>query len=280
MKLRVHHRTEYLYATAASQNVNELRLQPLHNEWQRRRFHILRVLPTARLKHYVDFHANGVHHFEVEEPHNRLAIDVESVVETTNRYAKAKPLGVPLSTLAQAARSEESHMFLQESRYVIITPDIWRAAIDARAEIDDVFGVAESIMRAVYGRCQYVPGVTTVQTTSEQFFRDARGVCQDYAHLMLALCRAIHIPARYVSGYLFDPGHHEMRGAQASHAWVEVLAPGHDWYALDPTNNRLVDDYYVALATGRDYDDVAPVRGTFYGGGSRQLNVVVQVDEA
>jgi transglutaminase-like putative cysteine protease len=97
---------------------------------------------------------------------------------------------------------------------------------------------------------------------------------------MLALCRSLRIPARYVSGYLYDPSRREMRGAQASHAWCEVFVPGHDWYALDPTNNRLVDDHYVAIATGRDYDDVAPVRGTYYGGGSRQLNVVVQVEEA
>jgi transglutaminase-like putative cysteine protease len=280
MKLRVRHRTEYLYSEPVHHNANEVRLQPLHNEWQQRRFHVVRVVPTARLGRFSDFHANGACHFEVEEPHNELLIDVESVVETGSRYTNGRPLGASLSTLDASARRDESHMFLQDSRYVIVTPEIWRAAVDTRGNDDCVYTVAENLMRFVHQRCSYVTGITTVHTTSEQFFLDPRGVCQDYAHLMLALCRSLRIPARYVSGYLYDATHREMRGAQASHAWCEVYVPGHDWYALDPTNNRLVDDHYIAVATGRDYDDVAPVKGTFYGGGSRQLTVIVQVEEA
>jgi transglutaminase-like putative cysteine protease len=280
MKLRVRHRTEYLYAEPVHHNANEVRLQPLHNAWQQRRFHVMRVVPTARLGSFSDFHANGACHFEIEESHDRLLIDVESVVETGNRYSNGRPLGARLSTLDESARRDESHMFLQESRYVMVTPEIWRAAVDTRGDDDCVYTVAENLMRYVYRRCTYLSGITTVHTTSEQFFRDSRGVCQDYAHLMLALCRSIRIPARYVSGYLYVSSHPETRGAQASHAWCEVYVPGHDWYALDPTNNRLVDDCYIAVATGRDYDDVAPVKGSFYGGGSRQLTVVVQVEEA
>jgi transglutaminase-like putative cysteine protease len=134
-------------------------------------------------------------------------------------------------------------------------------------------------MKFVHGRSTYKSGVTTVGTTSEQFFANPTGVCQDYTHLMIALCRALKIPARYVSGYLFEASPGQMRGAQASHAWCEVLMPGHGWHGMDPTNDRLVDEHYIALATGRDYDDVAPVKGTFFGGGHRQMNVVVTVEE-
>ena len=279
MKLRVHHRTEYLYAQPARNNSNELRLQPLDNEWQQRRFHVLRVLPSARMRRFADFHANGVHHFEVEEAHDRLVIEVESVVQTHNRYSSGAPLGATMSTLEETGRTDEAHMFLQESRYVQVTPEIWRAAVDAHGEQDDVFSVAETIMKWVHGRSTYKSGVTTVGTTSIEFFAAPTGVCQDYTHLMIALCRSLKIPARYVSGYLFESTPGEMRGAQASDAWCEVFVPGHGWHGMDPTNDRLVDEHYISLATGRDYDDVAPVKGTFFGGGHRRMLVVVNVEE-
>jgi transglutaminase-like putative cysteine protease len=280
MKLRVHHRTEYVYPQPAHHNNNELRLQPLHNAWQKRRFHLLRVLPSARLNRYADFYANGVHHFEVEEAHQRLIIEVDSVVETQNRYSGDLPLGVSLSSITEdTCERNECHMFLQESRYVRIPPEIWRAAIDARGDEDDVFLIARNLIAFVHRRSKYVPGVTNVSTRSDQFFESMQGVCQDYTHLALALCRSLKIPARYVSGYLYDPTRREMRGAHASHAWIEVFIPGFGWHAMDPTNDLLADDHYIAIATGRDYDDVAPVKGAYYGGGSPQLNVLVHVDE-
>jgi len=279
MKLRVHHRTEYIYAPPARNNNNELRLQPLHNEWQQRRFHVLRVLPSARLRRFADFHANGVHHFEVEEAHDRLVIEVESAVQTHNRYAGGEPRGATMASLEKAARSDEAHMFLLESRYVSLSSDAWRAAVDALNGEDDVFAVCKNIMRWVHERSSYKSGVTTVGTTSQDFLKAPTGVCQDYTHLMLALCRSLKIPARYVSGYLFELTPGEMRGAQASHAWCEVFVPSFGWHGMDPTNDRLVDEHYIALATGRDYDDVAPVKGTFYGGGHRQMVVAVNVEE-
>lgn len=280
MKLRVHHRTEYVYPYPAHHNNNELRLQPLHNAWQKRRFHLLRVLPSAKLSRYSDFYANGVHHFEIEEAHQKLVIEVDSVVETTNRYTDALPLGVSMSKLDEdSCERNECHIFLQESRYVRMSPNIWRSALDARATEDDVFLVAQSMVHWVHGRSRYVAGVTNVSTTSDQFFASMEGVCQDYTHLTLALCRALSIPARYVSGYLYDPTRREMRGAHASHAWIEVYIPGFGWHAMDPTNNLLANEHYISVATGRDYDDVAPVKGAYFGGGSPQLNVLVHVDE-
>lgn len=279
MKLRVHHRTEYLYAGPVTNNQNELRLQPLHNEWQQRSFHVLRVVPTARLLLFADFHANGVHHFEVEEAHERLVIEAESIVHTQDRYATGAPRGARMKSLVEAGWSEECHTFLQETHYVRITPEIWRAAVDAEAGEDDVLCVAERLMQFVHAHCTYAPGVTTVNTTSAEFFGSPRGVCQDYAHLTLALCRALKIPARYVSGYLFDPTQQE-RGSQASHAWCEVFIPGLGWHGLDPTNRRLVNEDYVAIATGRDYQDVAPVKGSFMGQGQRQMLVSVSVEAA
>lgn len=160
-----------------------------------------------------------------------------------------------------------------------VTPEIWRAAVDARGESDDVFIVTRTIMEHLHKICKYVPGASSVTTTSAEFFTDTRGVCQDFAHLMLAMCRSLGIPARYVSGYLYDPTRREMRGAHASHAWCEVFIPGRGWFGFDPTNKRLADDHYIILAVGRDYDDVAPVKGTFLGSGSRTMSVLVHIQD-
>jgi transglutaminase-like putative cysteine protease len=103
------------------------------------------------------------------------------------------------------------------------------------------------------------------------------GVCQDFAHVMLGLCRALKIPTRYVSGYLYNGPADQLKGAQASHAWVEVYVLGHGWCGLDPTNNRLADGHYVKVATGRDFADVSPLKGTYRGTARRELSVDVLV---
>jgi len=279
MKLRVTHRTEYIYSQPVRSNSNELRFTPLHNDRQERRFFLLRVLPSARLRRFTDLNFNWVNFFEIEEPHQRLLIEAQSAVTTQNQYQNGEPLGVKLGELNHVKHADECYPFLQESCYVKITPEIWRAAVDARGDSEDVFVVTRTIMDYLHKLCRYVPGASSVTTNSAEFFLDARGVCQDFTHLMLAMCRSLGIPARYVSGYLYDPTRREMRGAHASHAWCEVFIPGRGWYGFDPTNSRLADDYYVMLAVGRDYDDVAPVKGTFLGSGSRTMNVLVHIQD-
>ncbi len=279
MKIRVQHRTEYLYSQPVRNNCNELRLQPPQSPRQSRDFWLLKVLPATRVQHFIDFHRNSVQHFELEEAHSRLVIEATSTVHTSNVYAMGEPAGVLFSALANAREDEETGNYLNESRYVKISPDIWKAALDVKDHHQDVFTVARLIMENLHDTCRYTPGVTTVDTGSVEFFAFRHGVCQDFTHLMLAMCRTLGIPARYVSGYLYDPKRRELRGAHASHAWVEVFLPGLGWFGLDPTNRRLVDELYVTIAFGRDYDDAAPVKGTFVGTGSRIMNVTVNVEE-
>lgn len=278
MKIRVQHRTEYVYSQPVRNNSNELRLQPPNTLWQKREFFLLKILPATRPRRYTDFYRNLVSHFEVEEPHARLTIETTSTVSTRNPYEAGEPFGVPFSRLREAREIDEAAPFFADSRYVKITPEVWRAALDTVDGCDDAFEAATRIMRHVHDTCRYRTGVTGVGTTSEEFFATREGVCQDFAHLMLAMCRAAGIPARYVSGYLFDQRRGHLRGAHESHAWVEVFLPGSGWHGLDPTNRRLVDDLYVFLAAGRDYDDAAPVRGSFFGGATRRLEVSVSVN--
>jgi transglutaminase-like putative cysteine protease len=118
-----------------------------------------------------------------------------------------------------------------------------------------------------------------VNTHLEEAFALRRGVCQDFTHVMLGLCRAVGIPARYASGYLYNGPRDHLVGSQASHAWPEVFFPGVGWIGFDPTNETLADERYIKIAVGRDYDDVAPVRGTYHGSGHCKMAVTVEVEK-
>lgn len=133
-------------------------------------------------------------------------------------------------------------------------------------------------MERIFKEYDYKPGATAVTTHANEVIKRKVGVCQDFAHAMVALCRSLNIPARYVSGYFFDSTRdHRLRGSEATHAWVEVFVEGYGWIGLDPTNNKVVDDTYIVLAVGRDYTDVSPVSGSYFGGGTSTLVVHVAV---
>ncbi|MEY5027129.1 MAG: hypothetical protein RLZZ244_2657 [Verrucomicrobiota bacterium] len=278
MKLHIHHLTEYRYSSPVSNNSNELRLTPPVTLWQRLPFFLLRVVPSSRLRRFQDFNQNTVTYFEIEEPHQKLLIEAQSTVVTSDCYASGIPLGIPLSAFASTEWIEEIQPFFEPTTIVSIPPELWRAAVDILTDQKDAYELALAIMRYVYTTCAYVPGVTTVHTTSAEFFQTRRGVCQDFAHLMIALCRALRVPARYVSGYLYDEQRRDIRGAHSTHAWVDVWIPGTGWYGLDPTNNCRVGETYVTLAVGRDYRDVSPVKGTYFGDGGCSMRIAVHIE--
>lgn len=133
-------------------------------------------------------------------------------------------------------------------------------------------------MRFIHANFAYVPLSTDVNTHMIEVVRQRRGVCQDFAHVMLGMCRTLKIPARYVSGYLYNGPANQLLGAQASHAWCEVFVPDHGWRALDPTNNQPADERCIKLAVGRDYADVAPIKGHYKGTPRRTMTVEVRVE--
>lgn len=279
MRLSIHHRTEYFYGTSVRESVNDIRLYPRESPWQRCESSFLSILPATRLTSYTDLNHNHVHHFEIPEPHSRLVIDSRAIVETTCRIDFDHfPYGFELRGLGELHGMEECRPYLQSSRYVELNPDIWRRAVDIGGDSKDVFQTAYAIMEHIFSNYEYRSGATIVSTHANEVIEKECGVCQDFAHAMVAFCRALSIPARYVSGYFFDATRdNHLRGSEASHAWVEVYIKGEGWYGFDPTNNKVIDDTYVVLATGKDYRDVAPVVGTYYGGAHSALNVSVSV---
>jgi transglutaminase-like putative cysteine protease len=278
MKLHVFHRTRYKYATPVHESFNEARLQPVSTGAQHCHSFILKVLPTSRLSHYLDFHLNYVHLFEINQPHTELNVEANSVVTTGDSpVLEAAATPAPLGRLAECVRLERCYDFLQASTYVELTPEVWRLAVDATDGQTDGWQAAQAIMHHVHREFRYVPSVTHAHTHMRDVLNSRAGVCQDFAHVTLGLCRALKLPARYVSGYLYNGPAEQLKGAQASHAWVEVYVLGHGWCGLDPTNDRLTDGHYVKVAVGRDFADVSPVKGTYRGTAKRELSVEVLV---
>jgi len=221
-----------------------------------------------------DFYQNRVHHFEIPEPHDTLTIESRLRVTTgspSRLGLDARP--APRSQLKDALHIEHCYDFLQASRYVDTAPETWRLAIDATQGEDDLWQCALRLMNFVHRHLTYKSNLTQVHTHMREVLLHRAGVCQDYAHVMIGLCRTLGIPALYVSGYLAT------QTASASHAWTEVFVPGTGWQALDPTHNRQPDETYVKIGVGRDYGDVAPVKGTYKGTTKRKMDVEVRVEQ-
>ena len=272
MKCDILHRTRYVYSTAARDSFNDVHLEPLSNLDQTVESFALRILPGVKTGRYADFYGNWVHHFEIPEAHAYLLIESRSQVKTHPLPVlapEARPCA--LAQVVGASERERCHDFLQGSRYVELEVESWRLAIDATVGQSDAWQAALAIMHFIHGYLKYEPKSTHVHTHMRDVIALKRGVCQDYAHLMIGLCRSLKIPARYVSGYLAT------ENASATHAWVEVFIPGCGWQALDPTHNCQADGTYVKIGIGRDYGDVPPVTGSYRGTLDRKMEVEVSV---
>ena len=279
MRLYVLHKTHYSYPSPVRNSCNELRLSPLSNDWQKCITCFVSVFPTTKTRQYLDLNGNLVHYFEIPEDHSHLTIESRSTTTTSKRVDFGNfPYGVPMRSLKEVESSPEARPYLQRSHFVEITPEIWRQAVEIQGDSKDVFQTAYQIMEFVYLNYEYCVSTTSVDTHVSEVLKKRKGVCQDFAHAVIALCRCLGIPARYVSGYFYDSSRDQiMRGGGASHAWVEVLVNGHGWFGLDPTNNRVVDETYVLIGSGRDYRDVAPVTGNYFGKLPDKMEVSVNV---
>jgi len=278
MNLQVFHRTRWVYATPVRDSFNEARLRPVTSGAQVCHQFLLKVLPASRLSHYLDFYGNCVHLFEIAEPHAALVAEATSTVTTADGPGLAPDATpAPLAEIGQCARLDRCYDFLQSSTYVAVDAGLWRLALDITAGRTDAWQAVQAILGHLGREFSYRPASTHVHTHMRDVLAQRAGVCQDFAHVMVGLCRALRIPARYVSGYLYNGPTETLKGTQASHAWVEVYLPGRGWCGLDPTNARQVDGHYVKVAAGRDYADVAPLKGTYRGTERREMAVEVLV---
>jgi transglutaminase-like putative cysteine protease len=279
MLLQLLHRTTFSYAGPAHDSFNEVRLRPADDVRQACRSFELRIEPTAEARSYVDFFGNTVHYFDVAGPHRKLLVEAVSEVETTPNALVPDVPAVPLAELDDSGGRELNADFLAGSHYVPEDVALWKEAQDALAGgRGDIWSDVRRLSRHVYQRMAYRPKSTGVGTRATDALKLRSGVCQDFAHVALGLCRSSGIPARYVSGYFLNRNRRHEN--EASHAWIEAYVPGYGWAAYDPTHDRPADERYVKVATGRDYADIRPVSGTYRGAATRSLRVDVKVREA
>lgn len=279
MLLHIVHRTTYLYEHPAWDSFNEVRLQPIDQDWQQRTSFQITCKPfAAQQRRYLDLYQNCVYVLEVPERHQLLTIETQSTVET---FARPTPQPEDPAGLNDPAHAFAVYDFQIGSALAPLSHDLWRAAIDCRPDgVSDLWGDAMAISDWLYATFEYVPGSTHADTTAAEALAQRQGVCQDYAHVMLALCRCLKIPARYVSGYFFnDQFDPSLGGTEASHAWVEVFLPTQGWRGIDPTHGRAVDERYVSVAVGRDYQDIRPLSGAYRGATERAMDVYVRVTQ-
>jgi transglutaminase-like putative cysteine protease len=279
MRLSVFHRTAFHYGSPVINSINTLHLEPRTFPYQKTLSALIRVVPATRVKRFTDLFQNITHHFELLGPHERLEIESRIRVHNLPLDISAQSREATGEGFSDPSIREQIWPYLQDSRWVSRHPEVWREALDITNGIPSVFGQATALMQWIFREFRYEPGATNVNTHLEEAFQMRHGVCQDFTHVLLGLCRSVGIPARYASGYLYNGPRDTLVGAQASHAWAEVYLPAAGWIGFDPTNNTLADERYVKISVGRDYEDVAPVRGSYQGTGHCRMEVHVEVEK-
>lgn len=250
----------------------EVRAMPLSDERQVLRQFEIFVTPSAKASHHADWLNNTVHQFSVLGVHDQVVIMSKSIVETRPRTLALSELRAPLQGLIQDHRSWD---YLQHHGPVINDPAL--PALANRLGLDRVRRVGEAIeivLLRTRDVITYQRGVTHSGSTVSDVLKAGIGVCQDFAHLGLALLRRVGVPCRYVSGYLNKQGASELE----THAWVEAFVPGVGWIAFDPTHGVPTTEHYVTVAVGRSYADVPPNRGVYRGDASEKIDVSVTME--
>lgn len=259
---------------------NEVRLRPLSDEFQRCNNFRLATSPNATISSYEE-PGGRVDTFVVPTAHSELSILAEAEVETLlhDPFANVDLLTYDWAFYRSEATKSRYAEFLHHSHYTQPHPGVGELTNTALAlNHGSVAQFLINLNGTIHDSFRYVPGATDVHSTLGEVLDLGAGVCQDFAHLMLACCRMAEIPARYVSGYLFCGGDPALRGNQATHAWIECPLPNGKWFSLDPTNDLLANDRYVRVHVGRDYADVTPTRGVYLGAPGAGLTVTVDVE--
>ncbi|OON69684.1 transglutaminase domain-containing protein [Hymenobacter sp. CRA2] len=286
----IKHVTRYSYAAEVIDGANQIMLYPLADERLQVARHEVCVssdagtLKGTPIDTYVDAFGNTVGVFTLLEPHTVLVIESSAHVTT-------QPIQFPMDEEPAERQWQDLHSRQFDPAFIdFLTHEEFKSLADVQATLRQLTSEAEKPLKNalllseyVFDHFEYRQGVTNVETPAEDIWQLKAGVCQDFAHILLALLRQIGIPARYVSGYVCpkkEEGEAEVRGIGATHAWVEAYIPFYGWLGLDPTNNTIVNDGHVRMAVGRNFPDCTPVKGTYKGIGTHKLHVSVQIEYA
>jgi len=299
MRYRVTHRSIFRYAGEVALAHNQLHLSPRDMPARQQvHHHAVRVDPKPGVwAPRLDYFGNATTVFSVDTPHRVMTVTAVTELDVqpprlteagypdSPRWEVVQERACPGTTVPEALHWRDVRPFAAASSWVTPHHEMTAYAAQSFTPGRPVLVAAAELCRRIYADFDYKPGATKVDTPALDAFRQRAGVCQDFAHVMLAMLCGLGLPARYVSGYLrtvpaggTEVGSIEtLTGADASHAWVSVHDGRDTWVDLDPTNNKPADQDHVTTAWGRDYRDVVPVRGVIAGGGSQQVDVEVDV---
>jgi transglutaminase-like putative cysteine protease len=288
MRYHVHHETICAYASPVLLAQHVLHLSPRDLPWQSCDAHRIESEPQASEEiERLDYFGNTTRHLVFSSPHESLTVRAQSTVEVRSRGGSEQVSDSPsweeasemLRALPPAGPLEAAE-FVFASEHVGLRPELAQYAAWSFAPGRPLLDAALDLNRRIHEDFEFDPKATSISTPLAEVMARRRGVCQDFAHLMIGGLRALGFAARYVSGYVLTvppAGHARLVGADASHAWVSVFCPQVGWVDFDPTNDCVVDDEHVTLGWGRDFGDVTPMRGVILGGGDQRLAVRVTV---
>ncbi|HEY0760610.1 MAG TPA: transglutaminase family protein [Acidisarcina sp.] len=276
----IRHLTKFQYAEPVSESVMEMRMHPRSDSNQRCLTFTLSVSPRCRVFSYRDHLGNNIHHFDIPGKHSQLVIVAESLVEQ-------QPLPTIPFFLAPDAWRELDQIVSEGDYWEMLLPSEFATQSPALIELarelqvtrrDDPLMLLHELNTRVYEWFEYVPKSTRADSPIDEAIVSRKGVCQDFAHIMISLVRGLGIPCRYVSGYVHRRSQdHDRSTPDATHAWVEALLPQLGWVGFDPTNCLIASDRHIRAALGRDYADVPPTKGVYRGRTDSELYVAVRV---
>ena len=278
----IRHLTRYRYNRPVWQSMMEVRMHPRSETKQRCFTFRLSVNPRARIFSFQDHLGNQVHHFDLPQHHRELSIVADSLVnlDPIPELPESLP-GDSWAELDQLINQGDHWEMLMPSHFATPSPmldDLARELGVNQPRGRDPLTLVRDTSVGIFDRFAYVRKSTAVNSPIEASLGTRQGVCQDFAHIMIAVVRGLRIPCRYVSGYLYHGNEHQDRSSEgATHAWVEALLPGLGWVGFDPTNNLIAGNRHIRTAVGRDYADVPPTLGTMKGRAETELQVRVRV---
>ena len=279
MAYAIRHVTTFRYKPAVGESIREVRMQPRSDLRQRCLTFALEVHPRANVMSYRDFFGNAVHHFDIPGRHQTIEISAQAIVEVTPPLDPRQRKSSAWDELDTRVQEGDYWEMLLPSQFAKPTELLKKLAAELNLKRSgEPLALLRELNEALYDKFDYVPNSTNVDSPIDDALRTRQGVCQDFAHIMIALVRQLKIPCRYVSGYLYHGSEDKDRSpAGATHAWVEAYLGEAGWVAFDPTNNLLGSERHVCVAIGRDYSDVPPTRGVYKGEADSELSVRVIV---
>ena len=273
---KIVHITKYQYNWPIKESINEIRLFPHHFDNQDVLQYQLLITQSPIVEISRDYYGNRVGNFNNLEAHEEMTIESRMLVRVNHSL---KIPEIDSTTVQDLASEKENSILLQRLSYpetILKQKKIDLILKKINSPEKSIITIAQECNDYIFKNFTYTKGITNIETTVDEILEIRKGVCQDFAHVLLQLLRSAGIPARYVSGYIC-PNESGLRGEGATHAWVEIYTPTQGWLGLDPTNNIWTMDNHVKLSVGRNFSDCTPVKGTFKGFARQTLSVCVSI---